>query len=87
MGYKVVKAFTDLQDNNYVYNAGDSFPRNGYKPSKERVKELASKDNKRNTVLIEKEPTVEQPKIASDEEVEKAIDELHEKKGNKRKEK
>ena len=27
--YKVIKYFTDLQDNEHPYNAGDTFPRDG----------------------------------------------------------
>ena len=105
MSYKVVIAFTDLQDNNYIYNVGDSFPHNGYEASEKRLKELSSTDNKRGQVLIkkledkgkskpEKEDSkpviVEQPKLASDKEVEKAVEELHEKKqvsNSKKKEK
>lgn len=52
MSYKVVKAFTDLQDDNHVYKAGDSFPRNGYEPKAGRIAELASDKNKRGEVLI-----------------------------------
>jgi hypothetical protein len=51
--YKVVKDFTDLQDNNYVYHAGDEYPRVGAKPDAKRIDELGSKFNKRGEVLIE----------------------------------
>lgn len=50
--YKVVQFFTDLEDDNYAYGAGDTFPRAGAKPSKERIAELASAENKRGIVLI-----------------------------------
>ncbi|WP_187441981.1 hypothetical protein [Sutcliffiella horikoshii] len=50
--YRVVKAFTDLQDENHVYRVGDKFPRSG-RAKKERIEELSSKDNKRKEVLIE----------------------------------
>ena len=51
--YKVVKSFTDLQDDKYPYAAGDIFPRSGLEVSQERIKELASASNKRKTPLIE----------------------------------
>ena len=59
--YKVVKAFTDLQDNNHVYLAGDKFPREGAKVSDERAAELASDKNARGEALIE---AVDVPKKA-----------------------
>ena len=51
--YKVVSAFTDLQDNNHIYAVGDVFPRKGAKASDERIAELSSKRNKVGVVLIE----------------------------------
>ncbi len=53
MGYKVIKFFTDLQDNNHPYNVGDTYPRKGKKATKKRINELASHFNKQNTPLIE----------------------------------
>lgn len=53
--YKCIVRFKDLQDNGYVYNVGDSFPRVGLKVSDERIAELASDKNKRGIPLIEKE--------------------------------
>ncbi|MGD6832576.1 hypothetical protein ACQCT5_10455 [Sutcliffiella halmapala] len=50
--YKVVKAFTDLQDDNHVYRVGDKFPRSG-RAKKDRIEELSGTDNKRKEVLIE----------------------------------
>jgi hypothetical protein len=54
--YKVIKYFTDLQDNGYAYNTGDIFPREGFEVSKERFAELASSKNKRRKPLIEEIP-------------------------------
>lgn len=51
--FKVVEDFKDLQDNDHIYYKGDPFPREGAEVSDERTQELASKENKRNTVLIE----------------------------------
>lgn len=53
MSYKVIHRFTDLQDNNYPYDEGDIFPRQGFKVSEDRIKELASENNKRRMKLIE----------------------------------
>jgi len=51
--YKVLKAFTDLQDDNYVYLAGDVYPREGVLIKQDRLDALASKDNVRGEALIE----------------------------------
>ncbi len=51
--YKVIEAFKDLQDNDHIYYKGDSFPREGAEISDERIQELSSENNKRETVLIE----------------------------------
>ena len=51
--YKVIKYFTDLQDNNYAYYVGDTFPRNGVEVGAERIAELSSDKNLRGVPLIE----------------------------------
>ena len=51
--YKVIKSFTDLQDNNYAYYVGDTFPHNGVEAGAERIAELASDKNRRGIPLIE----------------------------------
>lgn len=53
MSYKVIHRFTDLQDNNYPYDEGDTFPRQGIKVSDARIEELSSVNNKRRMKLIE----------------------------------
>ena len=58
--YKVIKSFTDLQDNNYAYYVGDTFPRNGVEAGAERVAELSSDKNLQGVPLIEE--IVEKPK-------------------------
>lgn len=52
--YKVLVRFMDLQDENHIYEQGDTFPRNGVKVSAERINELTSCDNKIGCPLIEK---------------------------------
>lgn len=57
--YRVIKYFTDLQDNNHEYNVGDIYPHNKKKVSASRIKELSTDENRRGVPLIEK---VEEPK-------------------------
>lgn len=52
--YKVIRFFTDLQDNDYPYSEGDIFPRDGLSVSAERIAELSSGNNKQHTPLIRK---------------------------------
>lgn len=69
--YRVVKHFHDLQDSKktkggimyHEYNVGDVYPRKGLEPSADRVEELAGKDNKQGTPLIQpvEEKTVDSP--------------------------
>ncbi|MBK3922939.1 Rho termination factor N-terminal domain-containing protein [Staphylococcus haemolyticus] len=54
MAHKVIKYFTDLQDDDYEYNVGDSFPRTGLDVSEERLTELSTKNNRQNKPLIER---------------------------------
>lgn len=58
--YKVVKFFTDLQDNNHPYEVGDEYPRNGATVLPSRLKELASEDNRQGQPLIEEIPEIEE---------------------------
>ena len=58
--YKVIESFTDLQDNNYVYYVGDTFPHNGVEVDADRIAELASDKNRLGVPLIEE--IAEKPK-------------------------
>ena len=58
--YKVIKSFTDLQDNNHAYYVGDTFPHNGVDVGSERIAELSSDKNLQGVPLIEE--VVEKPK-------------------------
>lgn len=51
--YRVKVYFTDLQDNDYAYNVGDKFPRDGMAVTFDRIKELSGTQNKRGIALIE----------------------------------
>lgn len=50
--FKVIKYFTDLQDNSYEYKVGDEYPRKGLEPTADRIIELSGSDNKRGEPLI-----------------------------------
>lgn len=69
--YKVVKFFTDLQDNNHAYNAGDIFPREGVTVTEGRIAELAGSDNKQGQPLIAEVKEVA-PKKAAPKKAKKA---------------
>lgn len=58
--YKVIKFFTDLQDNNHAYKVGDIFPHDGMEVSENRLLELSTDKNRRQMPLIEK--VEEEPK-------------------------
>lgn len=58
--YRVIKSFTDLQDNNYAYYVGDTFPHNVVEVDAGRIEELASDKNRLGVPLIEE--IVEKPK-------------------------
>ncbi|MGJ7586677.1 Rho termination factor N-terminal domain-containing protein [Staphylococcus shinii] len=52
MTYEVIKYFTDLQDNDYEYNVGDIFPREGLRVTDERLRELSTDENRQRVPLI-----------------------------------
>lgn len=56
--YKVIRYFTDLQDNEYIYREGDTYPREGIEPTESRIAELSGKFNKQGVPLIKE---VEEP--------------------------
>ena len=58
--YKVIKYFTDLQDNNYAYYVGDTFPHNGVEVGAGRIPELSSDKTLQRVPLIKE--AAEKPK-------------------------
>lgn len=52
MAYTVIKSFTDMQDNNFLYKEGDTFPREGFDVLPSRIKELETTANRRGEILI-----------------------------------
>ncbi len=63
--YKVIKAFHDMQDNNYFYDNGKTYPRDGLNVLPSRIKELSSNENRMCEPLIEeiKEETEEEKPV------------------------
>lgn len=43
--YIVLEDFVDLQDDKHMYKEGDEYPRTGYSPLEERIKELLTGAN------------------------------------------
>lgn len=52
----VIHDFCDLQDENYLYRAGDEFPRPGTAVNDIRIGELASGRNRLGVALIKEKP-------------------------------
>ena len=50
--YVAIKRFSDLTDDDHIYDTGDVYPRDGFEPSRERIIELATSKNKLDTPLI-----------------------------------
>ena len=73
--YRVIKHFTDMQDNNFAYQVGDEYPRKGMSVLPSRIKELASNKNRQGVPLIEEIPEVEEKPKKKSKSVEKADEE------------
>lgn len=69
MVYRVIKHFSDLQDKGYPYAEGDTYPREGYEPSAERIEMLSTANNRQKAVLIEAIPE-DVPEVAIETEQE-----------------
>lgn len=82
--YKVIRFFTDLQDSDFAYNVGDTFPRDGKIVTADRIKELSTAANKQGCALIEEVlDAVETPAEADDKAV--SVENEPKKRGGKRK--
>ena len=53
MSYKVTVAFADSLDDGFVYRTGDTYPREGYEPTPDRIIELMGTANGRGFPVIE----------------------------------
>ena len=73
--YKVIRAFTDLQDNFHSYKVGDVYPRKGFEPSAERIAELSGRNNLQGKPLIQLvEEKAEAPKKGAKKPAKKTAD-------------
>lgn len=82
--YRATQFFTDMQDGNHPYNAGDIFPREGVTATPERIKELSGTQNRRGIALIEEVQGAEETGDISPEEAVPA-ENAPRKRGRKRK--
>ena len=53
MSYKVTHSFADSLDDGFVYRTGDTYPRDGYEPTPDRIIELIGTANGRGFPVIE----------------------------------
>lgn len=51
--YRAIERFADLEDDKFIYDLGMIYPRKGYEPTDERLKELSGSDNKVGKPVIE----------------------------------
>ena len=62
--FRVIKYFTDMQDNNFAYDPKDparnTYPRKGLNVLQSRINELASDKNRQGCPLIEEIPDIEE---------------------------
>lgn len=80
--YRVTEYFTDLQDGNHAYHAGDTFPRDGLTVTADRIKELSTGANRRGIALIEEVRGAEKSKDEKEEAAAKTVDEILERYGD-----
>lgn len=66
MKYKVISAFNDITDSNFLYKVGDVYPKQGTHPTDTRIKELLSDANMQHKPLI---VTVDDSVVDSDEKI------------------
>lgn len=51
--YKVVRKFKETKHDGHIYDAGETYPKDGAEATKTRLKELSSTKNKYGKVFIE----------------------------------
>lgn len=90
MGYRVIKAFADLQDGGHRYKVGDAYPREGAIVLERRLESLLSANNRQRTPLIAETEVetevVETEPVEIAEEVPETEVEAKPKRGKKNKE-
>jgi hypothetical protein len=53
MAYIVTNRFKDKENENIIYEVGETYPKDGYKPTKKRISELSKEHPKYKCVFIE----------------------------------
>ena len=71
--YQVIHKFKDLKDDDYIYNVGDEYPREGLKPTKKRIEELSGKKNKIGEILIQEKIEVESAETENESETDSTV--------------
>lgn len=66
MYYEVIRDFSDLQDDGYIYHVGDVFPHGDDVVDNARLLELSTTANKRGMILIKAVREADDPKEASE---------------------
>lgn len=54
MAYRVIRPFKDKNFKEHIYHVGDIYPAKGSKPGKARIESLATGENERHEIFIEK---------------------------------
>lgn len=66
MYYEVIRDFSDLQDDGYIYRVGDVFPHGDDVVDNARLLELSTTANKRGMILIKAVKEADDPEEASE---------------------
>lgn len=82
--YEVIKGFIDLQDDNHLYEVGQTYPRSGYKPTDERIVELSGSNNKRGKPLIKARQNAAESVTEGKQEVTTEVTESKPRRGRKK---
>lgn len=69
--YRVIKHFTDLQDNQHPYYVGDPYPREGMEVAPSRITELSTNRNRQGEPLIQLVEEVSKKKRSTKKAAEK----------------
>ena len=71
MKSKVIETFKERFDHNRIYEEGKPYPQGDYKPTKERIEELSTKNNDYGRPFIEIKKVAEKPATKTKRKVDK----------------
>lgn len=69
--FRVLRTFADLEDGNHIYRAGETYPRDGVKPTLARIEELSGSGNKIGAPLIKAMESSGKPAVKAKRTVKK----------------